>query len=67
MEQCKLYDQREKDKMSEYQRKIMLEKKMRDKQVKDENKRKKHDKKKDDELDTLLVEKIKEELTLEEQ
>jgi hypothetical protein len=35
---------------------------MRDKQVKDENKRKKNDKKKDDQLDHLLVEKIKEEL-----
>lgn len=39
---------------------------MRDKQVKDENKRKKQEKKKDDELDHLLVSKIKQELTLEE-
>ena len=38
---------------------------MRDKQVKDENKRKKIEKKKDDELDQLLVEKIKEEIVLE--
>jgi hypothetical protein len=36
---------------------------MRDKQVKDENKRKKIEKKKEDQLDHLLVEKIKEELT----
>ena len=35
---------------------------MRDKQVKDENKRKKHEKKKEDELDSLLVQKIKEEI-----
>ena len=40
----------------------MLQKKMRDKQVKDENKRKKHEKKKEDELDSLLVQKIKEEI-----
>lgn len=39
---------------------------MRDRQVKDEVKRKKVEKKKEDELDHLLVEKIKEELTLEE-
>lgn len=39
---------------------------MRDRQVKDEVKRKKIEKKKEDELDHLLVEKIKEELTLEE-
>lgn len=48
VEQCGIYDQREKDKNNEYQRKIMLEKKMRDKQVKDENKRKKYEKRKDD-------------------
>ena len=59
VEQCQIYDQREKDKNDEYHRKIMLEKKMRDKQVKDENKRKKHEKRKDDELDHLLVQKIK--------
>lgn len=35
---------------------------MRDKQVKDENKRKKHEKKNEDQLDHLLVEKIKEEI-----
>lgn len=40
---------------------------MRDKQVKDESKRKKVEKKKEDQLDHLLVEKIKEELTIEEQ
>lgn len=40
---------------------------MRDKQVKDESKRKKVEKKKEDQLDHLLVEKIKEELTTEEQ
>jgi hypothetical protein len=40
---------------------------MRDRQVKDESKRKKVEKKKEDELDHLLVEKIKEEITLEEQ
>lgn len=39
---------------------------MRDRQVKDEGKRKKVEKKKEDELDKLLVEKIKEEITLEE-
>lgn len=39
---------------------------MRDRQVKDENKRKKVEKKKEDQLDQLLVEKIKEEITLEE-
>lgn len=33
---------------------------MRDKQIKDENKRKKNEKRKEDELDSLLVEKIKE-------
>lgn len=33
---------------------------MRDKQVKDENKRKKEEKKREDQLDHLLVEKIKE-------
>jgi len=33
---------------------------MRDKQVKDENNRKKHEKKKEQELDSLLVQKIKE-------
>lgn len=63
IQQCKLYDEREKNKNEEYQRKIQLEKKMRDKQVKDENKRKKVEKKKEDQLDHLLVEKIKEELT----
>ena len=40
---------------------------MRDRQVKDENKRKKCEKKKEDELDQLLVEKIKEEIVLEEE
>lgn len=35
---------------------------MRDKQVKDENKRKKHEKRKEDQLDHLLVEKIKEQI-----
>ena len=45
----------------------MLEKKMRDKQVKDENKRKKNEKKREDQLDNMLVEKIKEEISLEEQ
>jgi hypothetical protein len=39
---------------------------MRDKQVKDEHKRRKHDQKKENELDQLLVTKIKEELTVEE-
>jgi hypothetical protein len=37
-----------------------LEKAMRDRQVKDESKRKKYEKKKEDQLDKLLVEKIKE-------
>jgi len=36
---------------------------MRDKQVKDEAKRKKIEKKKEDQLDHILVEKIKEEIT----
>ena len=45
----------------------MLEKKMRDKQVKDENKRKKNEKKREDQPDNMLVEKIKEEISLEEQ
>ena len=40
---------------------------MRDRQVKEENKRKKQEKKREDELDKLLVEKIKEEICLEEQ
>lgn len=40
---------------------------MRDKQVKDESKRKKVEKKKEDQLDHLLVEKIKEEISIEEQ
>jgi hypothetical protein len=40
---------------------------MRDKQVKDENKRKKEEKKREDQLDHLLVEKIKEEIDQEEQ
>ena len=35
VEQCGIYDHREKEKMSDYQKKIMLEKRMRDKQVKD--------------------------------
>lgn len=35
---------------------------MRDKQVKDESKRKKLEKRKEDELDSLLVNKIKEEI-----
>ena len=48
IEQCGLYDQREKNKNEDYQRKIYLEKKMRDKQVKDENKRKKVEKRKED-------------------
>lgn len=39
---------------------------MRDRQVKEENKRKKEEKKREDQLDHLLVEKIKEELTQEE-
>lgn len=47
-------------KKEEYERKIQLEKQMRDKQVKDETKRKKVEKKKEDQLDHLLVEKIKE-------
>ena len=34
-EQIKTYDNREKEKKEEYERKLMLEKKMRDKQVKD--------------------------------
>ena len=33
---------------------------MRDRQVKEENKRKKHEKKREDQLDELLVSKIKE-------
>ena len=37
---------------------------MRDKQVKDETKRKKVEKKKEDQLDHLLVEKIKEEISI---
>ena len=40
---------------------------MRDKQVKDQSKRKKVEKRKENELDQLLVEKIKEEITIEEQ
>ena len=40
---------------------------MRDRQIKDENKRKKVEKKKEDELDHLLVTKIKEEISVEEQ
>ena len=40
---------------------------MRDRQVKEENKRKKNEKRKEDELDHLLVEKIKEEINLEEE
>ena len=59
-EQMKTYDNREKEKKDEYERKLMLQKKMRDKQVKDENKRKKHEKRREDELDSLLVQKIKE-------
>lgn len=61
-EQIKTYDNRELEKKNEYEKKIMLEKKMRDKQVKDENKRKKLEKRKEDELDSLLVNKIKEEI-----
>ena len=45
----------------------MQEKKMRDKQVKDESKRKKNEKKKEEQLDSMLVTKIKEEITVEEQ
>jgi hypothetical protein len=37
---------------------------MRDRQVKDESKRKKVEKKKEDELDHLLVQKIKEEISI---
>lgn len=40
---------------------------MRDKQVKDESKRKKNQKKKEEQLDNMLVEKIKEEISVEEQ
>lgn len=39
---------------------------MRDRQVKEEQKRKKHEKRKEDELDQMLVDKIKEELVMEE-
>ena len=47
IEQAKAYDQREREKKEEYERKIQLEKQMRDKQVKDENKRKKVEKRKE--------------------
>ena len=40
---------------------------MRDKQVKDESKRKKHEQKKEQQLDSMLVDKIKEEISLEDQ
>ena len=67
MEQIKAYDQREKDKKDEYNQKLQVEKKMRDRQVKEENKRKKIERRREDELDHLLVEKIKEEINLEEE
>ena len=65
-EQARAYDDREREKKEEYDRKVHLEKKMRDKQVRDENKRKKVEKRKEDELDHMLVEKIKEEINTEE-
>lgn len=40
---------------------------MRDRQVKEENKRKKIERRREEELDHLLVEKIKEEINLEEE
>ena len=67
MEQIKAYDQREKDKKDEYNQKLQVEKKMRDRQVKEENKRKKIERRREEELDHLLVEKIKEEINLEEE
>ena len=67
MEQIKAYDQREKDKKDEYNQKLQVEKKMRDRQVKEENKRKKVERRREEELDHLLVEKIKEEINLEEE
>ena len=67
MEQIKAYDQREKDKKDEYNQKLQVEKKMRDRQVKEENKRKKIERRREDELDHLLVEKIKEEINMEEE
>lgn len=67
MEQIKAYDQREKDKKDEYNQKLQVEKKMRDRQVKEENKRKKIERRREEELDHLLVEKIKEEINMEEE
>ena len=67
MEQIKAYDQREKDKKDEYNQKLQVEKKMRDRQVKEENKRKKVERRREEELDHLLVEKIKEEINMEEE
>lgn len=40
---------------------------MRDRQVKEENKRKKNQKKKEDQLDSMLVTKIKEEIQLQQE
>eukprot|EP00828_Plagiopyla_frontata_P045177 TRINITY_DN764_c0_g1_i11.p1 TRINITY_DN764_c0_g1~~TRINITY_DN764_c0_g1_i11.p1 ORF type:complete len:503 (-),score=92.71 TRINITY_DN764_c0_g1_i11:67-1575(-) len=62
-----IYDQREREKEQERQRKIMHEKQSRDRQLQDEIRRKKDERKREKEIDDLLVQRIKEELTMEQE
>lgn len=63
--QLEIMDRRIKDKEDEKRRKILQEKISRDKQLQDEHERKRQEKKREKEIDDLLVQRIKEELKME--
>lgn len=62
-----LMDRREKERQEERQRKIQMEKDSRNRQLYEENQRKRMERKREKELDDLLVTRIKEELSIEQQ
>lgn len=65
--QLEIMDRRIKEKEDDKKRKILQEKMSRDKQLQEEHERKKHEKRREKEIDDLLVQRIKEELTMEQQ
>ena len=58
-------DRREQERHDERQRKINLEKESRNRQLYEENRRKKDERNREKQLDNLLVTRIKEELSIE--
>lgn len=62
-----LMDRREKERQEERQRKIQMEKDSRNRQLYEENQRKRMERKREKDLDDLLVTRIKEELSIEQQ